>query len=218
MLTLSTSSQRFYVEAKRDEKSKLEYKLKDLQVLKESMDNEANINAERISRYETQLNNINSFIANFTEHKDTYTGSKLSRISYDSGDLTNSKGLINNPVDAGLVIKGFGGYSNSATGAISVNNGYDYSVSFGSKVYAVAGGIVSIVGELPYYGKCIIIKHENGYRTLYACLSETGVSAGDIVKLNQVVGKSGETLDGQMFHFEIWKDVTPLNPGEWLKH
>jgi murein hydrolase activator len=217
MLTLSISSQRFYVEAKREQKTKLEFKLKDLQVLKESIDNEANINTERIARYETQLNNINSFIENFTEKKDSFAGSKLSRINYDSGDLTKSKGVINNPIDVGLIIKGFGGYSNGATGAISINNGYDFSVSYGSKVYAVAGGIVTIVGELPYYGKCIIIKHDSGYRTLYACLSETGVSTGDIVKLNQIIGKSGETLEGQMLHFEIWKDVTPLNPGEWLR-
>lgn len=217
MLTLSTSSQRFYVEARRNEKSLLETRLKELQVIKEGIENEANTNAERVNRYEDQLNNVKNFISNFIEHKDRFEGTKINRLNYDSQDLSLSKGNLNMPVDAGLMIKPFGGYANSATGAITVNNGIDYSVAIGSKVYAVAGGMVTIVGELPYYGKCIIIKHENGYRTLYACLGETNVAAGDVVKLNQVIGKSGETLDGQMLHFEIWKDVTPLNPGEWIR-
>jgi len=217
MLTLSTSSQRFFVEARRNEKLQLETRLKELQVTKESIENEANTNAERVSRYVSQLNNVKNFLANFIENKDKFQGSKLNRLSYDSGDLTQSKGNLNMPVDIGLMIKPFGGYSNSATGAITVNNGIDYSVAKGSKVYAVAGGVVTILGELPFYGKCIIIKHENGYRSLYACLSETNVSAGDNVKLNQVIGKSGGTLEGQMLHFELWKDVTPLNPVEWLR-
>ncbi|HJY63437.1 MAG TPA: M23 family metallopeptidase, partial [Ignavibacteria bacterium] len=124
---------------------------------------------------------------------------------------------LNTPLDAGLLITGFGNYMNNITNTISFNSGIDYSVAKGSKVYAVAGGVASIVGKLPFFGTCVIIKHENGYRTVYASLSETNVIAGDFVKLNQVIGKTGETLEGQMFHFELWKDASPLNSNEWFR-
>jgi murein DD-endopeptidase MepM/ murein hydrolase activator NlpD len=217
LLSLSTSSQRFYVEARRSEKSNLENKLKSLYIQKSTAENESNIISEKILRYESQLNNIMNFINNLKNNKEKFHGSKTGRISYESTDLNQLKGNLNQPLDAGLTCSSFGNYINNATNTSSFNNGIDFSVVKGSKVYSVAQGIVTVVGELPFYGKCVIIRHENGFRTVYAALSEVNVNAGDIVKLNQVIGKSGETLERQALHFEIWKDVTPLNPVEWLR-
>jgi murein DD-endopeptidase MepM/ murein hydrolase activator NlpD len=184
---------------------------------KENIENQANINAERIRKYETQLNNAANFINNLTESKDKFIGSKINRLNYDSEDLNISKENLNPPIDIGLVFNTFGTNFNGATNTLSINNGVDFSVAKGSKVYAVAEGTVTIVGELPYYGKCVILKHGNGFRTLYASLSEVNVEPGSVVKLNQIIGKSGETLEGQTLHFEIWKDITPLNALEWLR-
>ena len=217
MLTLSTSSQRYYVEARRNEKVILESKLKEIKIQTEAIAGEVNSETERIRRYESQLININNFMNNLAANKDKFKGSKINRLSYDSQDLSAVKGNLNTPLDAGLLITGFGNYMNNVTNTISFNSGIDYSVATGSKVYAVAGGVVSIVGELPFFGTCVIIKHENGYRTVYASLSETNVIAGEVVKLNQVIGKTGETLEGQMFHFELWKDASPLNSNEWFR-
>jgi murein hydrolase activator len=217
MLTLSTSSQRFYVESKRNERAVLDLKLKELALLKKTAEDESAGISGKISRLETQLNNVKNFINNFESNKENFVERKTSRINYDSYDLAAIKGNLNLPVDIGLITTNFGNISDNKTLAISMNNGVDLSVAKGSKVYAVAEGIVSLVGEVPFYGKVIIIKHESGYRTVYASLSEALVSVGSRVKLNQVIGRSGETLEGQTLHFELWQNSTPLNPREWLK-
>jgi len=217
MLTLSTSSQRFYVESKRSERSILEARLKELKSLKSGTESESSLLAGRVTRYEDQLNNIRNFINNFESNKENFKESKYNRINYESADLTQVKGNINLPIDLGLIATNFGNISDNKTLAISLNNGVDFSIARNSKVYAIAEGTVSIVGEIPFYGKVIIITHSNGFRSVYASLNEVSVKAGDMIRLNQVIGKSGETLEGQTMHFELWQNSTPLNPREWLR-
>jgi len=217
MVTLSTSSQRIYVEAKRNERSALNSRLKELKSQKDAMEYQSNLLANKIIRNETQLNNIKNFVNNFADNKENYTGGKTNRLNYESTDLGKVKGSINLPIDIGLVISNFGDNVNNATNTLSFNNGIDFSVAKGTKVYAVANGVVTLVGELPYFGKVIIIKHENGYRTVYASLSEVNAVVGDNIRLNQLIGKTGITLDGQSLHFELWLNTTPLNPKEWLR-
>ena len=124
---------------------------------------------------------------------------------------------MNLPTDIGIITSEFGESINNATGTKVYNMGVNFSVAKGSRVYAVANGTVTLIGEVPYYGKVIIINHENEYRTVYSVLNEVNVNAGDKIHLNQVIGKSGETIDGQVLHFELWLNTTPLNPRQWLR-
>lgn len=217
MLTLSTSSQRFYVESKRNERSLLESRLKELKTLKGNTESESSLLAGRVTRYEDQLNNIRNFINNFENNRENFNESKYNRINYESTDLTQLKGNINLPIDLGLISTNFGNISDNKTLAISLNNGVDFSIARNSKVYAIADGTVSIVGDIPFYGRVIIITHSSGFRSVYASLNEVNVKAGDVIRLNQVIGKTGETLEGQTMHFELWQNSTPVNPREWLR-
>jgi murein DD-endopeptidase MepM/ murein hydrolase activator NlpD len=217
MLSLSTSSQRIYVEAKRNEKQRVEEKLNSLKTKRFELENDINLSKQEISLKEIELNNLRNFVGNFERNRQTFKGSKTSRISYASDSLEHKKGNINLPADIGLIRGSYGGNVDSRTQSIYQNNGLDFSIAAGSKVYAVAGGTVTLIGETPFYGKTIIITHPNGFRTLYSTLSEIAVRPGDRVRLNQVIGKSGQNLDGQSLHFELWKDRTPLNPLEWLR-
>lgn len=217
MLELSTSSQRFYVESKRNERNKLEAALKDVKIKQSALDNQSGVFTARIEMFGSQQNNIRNFINNFESNKDNHNSGKSGRENYESVDLGSVKGNINLPVDIGLVTTPFGDISDNATLNKSYNNGVDLSIAAGSKVYAVGNGIVTLTGEMPFYGKVIIIKHESGYRSVYACLEEIGVTIGSEVKLNQAIGKSGVTLQGQMLHFELWQNDKPVNPIEWLR-
>ncbi len=217
MLTLSTSSQRFYVESKRNDRTLLENKLKDVKTRLNTVESQISRIGYKAARFESELNNVKNFISNFESNKESFKDVKLSRINYESGDLNTVKGNLNLPVDIGLINTDFGNITDNGTGNISFNNGIDLSISKGSKVYAIAGGTVSMIAEAPYYGKVIIITHQNGYRSVYASLSEINVNIGDTIKLNQVIGKTGFTLEGQSLHFELWLNGTPLNPVEWLK-
>lgn len=217
MVTLSTSSQRFYVESKRNERSAMESRLKELKLQRSDSENESRLLAQSVLRYESQLNSIRNFISNFEANRESYKDVKYSRLSYESADLNAVKGNLNLPVDIGLITTNFGNIADGKTLAISYSNGVDLSIARGSKVYSVAAGEVTFITELPYYGKTIIITHENGFRSVYSTLSEVNVVVGDMVKLNQVIAKTGETLDGQSIHFELWQNAAPVNPREWLR-
>ncbi|MCX7877877.1 MAG: peptidoglycan DD-metalloendopeptidase family protein [Ignavibacteria bacterium] len=214
MLSLSTSTKRFYVENRRKEKSQLEGIISDIkQKLSELSDKSEKI-ILKISLYESNLNSVINFISNFQNNKDSFKGSKTIRLNY-SGDFSNLKGKLNFPVDAGIAREPYG--SQFSSGVEINNSSIGISVAFGSRVYAVASGIVTLTGEVPYYGKTVIISHGNGYRTVYSCLSEISVKPGEEIKLNQVIGKSGMTSEAQILYFGIWKDTTPLNPEEWIR-
>jgi murein DD-endopeptidase MepM/ murein hydrolase activator NlpD len=217
MVTLSTSSQRFYVETKRKDKAQLESRLKDLKSRQAELEYESSLIAAKVERYESQLNNVKNFINNLQQNSENFSGSKTIRENYDVSDLSNLKGNINLPLDIGVVNKEFNDTIDNATRTVSFNNGVNFSVAEGSKVYAVAGGVVTLTGTVPYYGKVIIITHDGGYKTVYACLSEVNVSIGDNVKPNHVIARSGSTIDGQILHFELWQSIAPVNPREWLK-
>jgi septal ring factor EnvC (AmiA/AmiB activator) len=217
MLNLSTSSQRFYVESRRNQRAQLEAKISDLFRLKSELDDENKSNEYKTGLKQKEQVNVQNFIKNFTEKKNTFKGSKTSRVNYPSQVFEQLKSLLNIPVDIGMVKNEFGEYTDNATSTVSFNNGIDFSIAKGSKVYSAANGTVEIAGELPYYGRVVIVNHDNGYRTVYAILNEILVNPGDGVRTNQLLGRTGENQDGQAFHFEIWKDRTPVNPREWIR-
>lgn len=217
MLNLSTSSRRFYVESKRNEQAALQEKMKNLQAEKNNLEFQSNSVNLKIDRLELQLNSLKSFLENFKGYKDKFQSTKSARLSYSSENFDSLKGKLNSPLDISLIRNGFGTIANNATNTQSFNHGIDFSVAYGSRVFAVAAGTVTLVGETPFYGNVIIINHTNGYHTVYAKMSEITVKPGDKIRLNQVIGKSGENMDGQGLHFEIWQGKTPLNPAEWIR-
>lgn len=93
--------------------------------------------------------------------------------------------------------------------------GVDFSTPPGAAVYAVDDGLVSFAGwsELGY-GNVIVIDHGNGYKTLYAHLSQISQYCGAKVKSGQVIGQSGSTGNstGPHLHFEVRVPGGYLNP------
>ncbi len=217
MLKLSTSSRRFFVESKRNEKAQLEEKFRSIGAKKKQVEFQSNICSEKISRLELELTGLKTFLNNFSDHKEEFKQTESTRLNYAAGNLELLKGKLNSPLDISLVRNEFGRLVNNTTNSESFNNGIDFSAAEGSKVYSVAAGTVTLVGVAPHYGKTVIIDHGNGYKTVYAVLGGVSVKPGDKVKLNQILGKCGSNLEGQGLHFELWKDKTPLNPREWIR-
>jgi murein DD-endopeptidase MepM/ murein hydrolase activator NlpD len=216
LLTLSVSSQRFYIESRRAEKSQYEQLLQALISRKSALSNENTVRQASIERKEEAVNRVKNFINGLIENKQNYKGSKLNRLNYNADSFEKTKGTMNAPLDFAMIENNFGEFE-SVNGVKSLNNGVDFSVAKGSKVYSVANGTVSLVGEVPFYGKVIIVTHDDGYRTVYSSMSEISVNPGDKIKLNQLLGKSGETVEGQQLHFELWQNDKPLNPKEWMR-
>lgn len=88
-------------------------------------------------------------------------------------------------------------------------------------VGAADGGTVVIAGwpDNYGYGNRIVIDHGNGYRTLYAHLSNVYVSVGQSVSRGQIIGQMGSTgrSTGTHLHFEIHFNGVPINPLNILK-
>lgn len=94
------------------------------------------------------------------------------------------------------------------------HKGMDIAVAHGSDVRSAASGKVIFAGEKGGYGYCVIISHGNGLDTLYGHLSKILVKANDIVKVNDLIAKSGNTgrSTGPHLHYEVHKNNTPVNP------
>ena len=71
-------------------------------------------------------------------------------------------------------------------------------------------------------GTTVVIRHEEGYVTVYASLAEeTTVSAGDQVTLGQAIGTVGSTalLEnalGDHLHFAVLCNDKQVDPAEFL--
>lgn len=135
--------------------------------------------------------------------------------TYSFGSFTKLKGRLPWPV-RGKIINKFGEQRNPTLNTITLNFGVDIQTPYNSNVRAIAEGKVSIISWLPGFGNIIILTHSEGYRTVYAYLSEVLIKEGDIVKAGSVIAKSGESLYGEMLHFEIWKEREKQNPEIWL--
>ena len=130
--------------------------------------------------------------------------------------FSSLKGRLNWPVGSGRIVKKFGENRNTRLNTVTLNYGVDIKTSPDEKVIAVAEGVVSAIDWLPGYGSVIIITHKGGYRTVYSHLSDIYVKEGDKVKLGFVIGKVGESIEGNVLHFEIWNSREKQNPEVWL--
>jgi murein DD-endopeptidase MepM/ murein hydrolase activator NlpD len=159
---------------------------------------------------------ITNLIAQEQARKEAQAKGRLPQPPPAGGGVEARKGRLRWPVPEGSIVARFGNQRHPTLKTITQNTGIDIAVPAGSPVSAVAEGEVTTIWWLPGYGNLIIVDHGAGYRTVYAHLSEIGVSEGQRVKEGDLLGASGESLEGPRLHFEIWKDRDKQNPELWL--
>jgi septal ring factor EnvC (AmiA/AmiB activator) len=130
--------------------------------------------------------------------------------------LLERKGKLIWPVIGGRVVAEFGNQVHPVMKTITTNTGIDIATKENAPVRCVADGEIALIHWLPSYGNLIIINHSHGYRTVYAHLSEISVVTGQQIKEGAVIANSGETVSGNLLHFEVWKEKDKQNPREWL--
>lgn len=83
-------------------------------------------------------------------------------------------------------------------------------------VSAIGDGKVTFAGRKRNYGKIVMIRHYNGYRTYYGQLSRIGKGISPGIKVGQgdVIGYAGSTglATGPHLHFEMMVNNKPINP------
>jgi murein DD-endopeptidase MepM/ murein hydrolase activator NlpD len=118
------------------------------------------------------------------------------------------------PVQEGFISSYFGRRADPFTGYTAVHKGLDFAGSEGSKVSAVAAGLVTFAGERTGYGEMVEINHGNGLATRYCHNEKLLVKQGDMVRKGQDVALLGSTghSTGPHLHFEVLKNGTQVDP------
>lgn len=135
------------------------------------------------------------------EMKEHYARRSLFR-SPLSGGYSSLKGLRQDPI----------------SGSRRHHAGVDIRADRGDPVGAAAAGKVTFAGELGGYGKCVIMDHGNGYKTLYGHLSRIYVKSGQEVPQHHFIGRVGSTgrTTGPHLHFEIRRGKKVMDPLQYL--
>jgi hypothetical protein len=93
--------------------------------------------------------------------------------------------------------------------------GFDLAAPPGSPVHAADTGLVVFAGWSDIgYGNAVLIDHGNGFRTLYAHLSQVSTYCGAKVEKGKTIGLSGDTgnSSGPHLHFEVRVPGGYINP------
>jgi murein DD-endopeptidase MepM/ murein hydrolase activator NlpD len=93
--------------------------------------------------------------------------------------------------------------------------GFDLAAPPGSPVHAADTGLVVFAGWSGLgYGNTVLIDHGNGFRTLYAHLSQVSTNCGAKVEKGKIIGLSGSTGNstGPHLHFEVRVPGGYINP------
>jgi murein DD-endopeptidase MepM/ murein hydrolase activator NlpD len=116
------------------------------------------------------------------------------------------------PVWSGTVTSGFGMRHGT------MHDGVDIAAATGTPVHAADSGLVVFVGKLNGYGNTVIVRHSDGYVTVYGHNSRILVNEGSTVARGRKiaeVGTSGRTT-GANLHFEVRYDNRACNPLSYL--
>jgi murein DD-endopeptidase MepM/ murein hydrolase activator NlpD len=117
---------------------------------------------------------------------------------------------------AGEISSPYGMRLHKLTGTRRMHRGTDIAAPAGTPIVAIDSGVAVTVSTNPNqsFGKHVRIDHQNGYRSLYAHMSQTLVAQGAKVKKGQLIGKVGTTGDstGNHLHIEITKDGAHVDP------
>lgn len=132
-----------------------------------------------------------------------------------------TRGSLPRPVPGAFrIINGYGRQTKGGMeGVIYDNTGIDVEVSRGAHATAVYAGTVAAIYQAAGFENVVLLKHGE-YYTVYANLSSVSVHSGQKVKQGTVIGivaqDPGNASNG-LFHFEVWKQRTRLNPSDWLR-
>lgn len=114
------------------------------------------------------------------------------------------RAFLASPVAFSRVTSGFKMRMHPILQVMRAHQGVDYGAPTGTPVRSVGDAAVDFAGVQNGYGKVVILKHRNNYKTVYAHLSRINVRKGESVSQGQNIGAVGATgwATGPHLHFE----------------
>ena len=99
---------------------------------------------------------------------------------------------------------------------IRAHKGTDFSARTGTPIMTTGNGVVESIGRKGGYGKTVVIRHREGYKTTYAHMSKykSGLKVGQKVYQTDVIGYVGSTglASGPHLHYELHRNNKPVDP------
>ena len=135
---------------------------------------------------------------------------------YDEKGKNLKRQFLKSPLASIRVTSRFGMRYHPVVGQRKMHRGVDYGAPRGTPIRAVADGTVSYAGRKGANGNLVVLRHANGYVTLYAHLSDisNGIRPGKKVTKKTVIGKVGSTgrSTGPHLHFGMKRHGKYVNP------
>jgi murein DD-endopeptidase MepM/ murein hydrolase activator NlpD len=134
---------------------------------------------------------------------------------YDEKGVPLRKMFLRVPVKFGMCTSSYSGRRfHPISKKFKRHTGIDYSAPRGTPIFATAAGTVEFSGWRGGYGKLVIIRHPNGYRTYYGHCSRLLVNKGTYVNQGQTIAGVGRTgnATGPHVHYEVRIKGKPVNP------
>ena len=218
ILQKQLAEQRNLISDKQKEEKKLAQKMKKRKLLLTEIRRDKKNYKKELERKKQDVRDLEQMIAKLIEEERAKNMKKETPHTSVAGiGFQGKQGRLRWPVEQGRITARFGNQQHPTLRTITQNTGIDITVPNGTNVEAVADGEVSKIFWLPSFGNLVILNHNEGFRTVYAHLSEIVVDEGDKIREGDSLGKSGESLAGSVLHFEIYKEREKLDPERWLR-
>ena len=132
----------------------------------------------------------------------------------DKGKFLNGRKFLNGYYIAGK----FNQVMGKNTKYEYVHKGIDIVAPRGTKILALANGVIKEANYNSINGNYILIEHEEGYETLYAHLDKISVKEGDDVLQGEEIGTTGATgnVVAPHLHLELHHNGEPVDPMEYI--
>lgn len=135
---------------------------------------------------------------------------------YDSTGRRLGLTFLRSPVAMARISSQFGMRRHPITGKQAFHSGIDYAAATGTKIVAVANGIINFAGSRNGYGRMVTIQHSNGFETRYAHVRgfAPGIKAGQRISQGDTIAYVGQTgaATGPHLHFELRHRGIALSP------
>ncbi len=132
-----------------------------------------------------------------------------------NGSLEQNKGRLPVPITGPYRIERRFGLTHITNSVVLDNKGINYQGQAGAHARSIFDGEVSAVFQLGNM-KNVLVRH-GSYISVYCNLSSTIVTRGQKVKARDLIGTVAPDDRGQfILHFQLRKEVTKLNPEQWI--
>jgi hypothetical protein len=133
---------------------------------------------------------------------------------FDDEGQSARRGFLKSPLKYANITSRFGYRRHPVLGYNRAHEGVDYGAPTGTPVWAVGDGQVRLAGWNGGCGKAVVLRHRNGYETVYCHLSGIAVATGKPVSQKQVIGWVGATglATGPHLHYAVKRGGSFMNP------